>query len=414
MSRAWTRGNRVHLLENGEEFFPRVLAAIEAARDEVMIETFILFEDKVGTRLHAALVAAAKRGVRVDLTVDGYGSPDLSPAFVAALVRAGARLRVFDPKPRLLGMRTNVFRRMHRKIVVVDGRYAFVGGINFSADHLADFGAGAKQDYSVEVEGPAVAQIRAFAIAALDRPAAPHDWDPAVAADLPSVGNAQVRFVTRDNARHLTDIEQQYLAAIRAATDEVLIANAYFLPGYRLLHELHHAAGRGVRVGLILQGAPDMPRVANAARRLYPYLIAGGVRIHEYCTRPLHGKLALVDAEWSTVGSSNLDPLSLSLNLEANVLIRDRDFNALVRERLQRLIDDHCHEVHSDSLPARTPWHTLSSLAVFHALRHLPAWAGLWPAHTPHVALAQAENEPETVPRPESGPVQDNDQDPPR
>ncbi|MGH8075775.1 MAG: cardiolipin synthase ClsB [Lysobacter sp.] len=396
MNHAWIRGNRVHLLENGEAFFPRVFAAIDEARNEVLIETFILFEDKVGKRLHAALIAAAKRGVRVELTVDGYGSPDLSPEFVAALIDAGARLRVFDPKPRLLGMRTNVFRRMHRKIVVVDARYAFVGGINFSADHLADFGPGAKQDYTVEIEGPAVGGIHAFAIAALDAPAGPRRWVHTIPEEQPDVGNAQVRFVTRDNVWHLTDIEKQYLMAIRAATDEVVIANAYFLPGYRLLHELHRAASRGVRVVLIMQGAPDMPMVANAARRLYPYLIGGGVRIFEYCVRPLHGKLALVDSDWSTVGSSNLDPLSLSLNLEANVLIRDREFNTLVRNHLQWLIDNHCREVRSSDLPARTPLGTLWSLLVFHTVRHLPGWAGLWPAHTPRVvALAHPGRDPD-------------------
>jgi cardiolipin synthase len=395
MSRAWIPGNRVHLLENGEAFFPRVWAAIDAAREEVLIETFILFEDKIGQRLHAALVAAARRGVRVELTVDGYGSPDLTPGFVAALLHAGARLRVFDPKPRLLGMRTNVFRRMHRKIVVVDGRTAFVGGINFSADHVADFGAGAKQDYSVEIEGPAVTTIHAFALAALAKPAGPRDWNQAIPAHAPVVGTAHVRFVTRDNDAHPTDIEHEYISAIRAATDEVLIANAYFLPGYRLLHELHRAAGRGVRVVLIMQGAPDMPLVANAARRLYPYLLGSGVQVYEYCRRPLHGKLALVDDEWSTVGSSNLDPLSLSLNLEANVLVRDRAFNALVRERLYRLIDRHCQAVRDEDLPAPTPLRTVSSLAVFHTVRHLPGWAGLLPAHTPRiVALARPEQGP--------------------
>ena len=397
MNREWTHGNRVELLENGETFFPRVLAAIDSAREEVLIETFILFEDKVGRRLHASLVAAARRGVRVELTVDGYGSPDLSPGFVAALIDAGGRMRVFDPTPRLLGFRTNLFRRLHRKIVVVDARCAFVGGINFSDDHLADYGPAAKQDYSVQIEGPAVAVIHAFAIAALVSPAAPRGWRDvaaqAHASDPP--GNAQVRFVTRDNTSHLTDIEQQYLVAIRAASSEVLIANAYFLPGYRLLHELHRAAGRGVRVALIMQGAPDMPMVANAARRLYPYLIGGGVQVYEYCERPLHGKLALVDGEWATVGSSNLDPLSLSLNLEANVFVRDGAFNALVRQRLQRLIDDHCREVTARDLPRRTPFRTLSSLLVFHVLRHLPAWAGLWPAHTPRIALAQPRREVE-------------------
>lgn len=393
MTRDWVSGNRVALLENGEAFFPRVLAMIDAAREEVLIETFILFEDMVGRRLHACLVAAARRGVRVELTVDGYGSPDLSPGFVSALTDAGVRLRVFDPTPRLLGFRTNLFRRLHRKIVVIDARHAFVGGINYSHDHLADYGPGAKQDYAVEIEGPAVAVIHAFARAALDDPAAPRGWRDANGIDQPAVGDALVRFVTRDNVFHLTDIERQYLAAIRAATREVLIANAYFLPGYRLLHELHRAAGRGVEVVLIMQGAPDMPMVANAARRLYPYLIGSGVRIHEYCERPLHGKLALVDSEWATVGSSNLDPLSLSLNLEANVFVRDRAFNAVVRERLQRLIDDHCHEVTHADLPPRTPFRTLSSLVVFHVLRHLPAWAGLWPAHTPRIELAQARRE---------------------
>jgi len=389
MSRDWIPGNRVVLLENGESFFPRVLSAIDAAREEVLIETFILFEDGVGKRLHAALVAAARRGVRVEVTVDGYGSPDLSDGFVLALTDAGARLRVFDPKPRLLGFRTNLFRRLHRKVVVVDGHCAFVGGINYSDDHLADYGPGAKQDYTVQIEGPAVAVIHAFALAALDDPAAPRDWRDANGADRPATGSAMVRFVTRDNVLHLTDIERQYLAAIRTATREVLIANAYFLPGYRLLHELHRAAGRGVQVTLIMQGAPDMPMVANAARRLYPYLLGGGVRIHEYCQRPLHGKLALVDREWATVGSSNLDPLSLSLNLEANVFVRDTAFNTVVRQRLQQLIDDHCREVTESDLPRRTPFRTLSSLIVFHVLRHLPAWAGLWPAHTPRIALAQ-------------------------
>lgn len=387
MNRAWTDGNRVRLLENGEAFFPAVLEAIDGAREEVLVETFILFEDKVGKRLHAALVAAAERGVRVELTVDGYGSPDLSPEFTSSLAAAGVCLRVFDPKPRLFGFRTNVFRRLHRKIVVVDRRHAFVGGINFSADHLADFGDGAKQDYAVGIEGPAVAEIRAFAIAALHAPAAPRDWTPATAAGDTGPGSAQVRFVTRDNGGHLNDIENQYLAGIRAAKDEILIANAYFLPGYRLLHALHRAAGRGVRVSLILQGAPDMPWVANTGRRLYPYLIGGGVRIHEYCERPLHGKLAVMDDTWATVGSSNLDPLSLSLNLEANVLIRDRAFNAVVRRRLRELMDAHCHEIRPCDLPPRTPLRTLWSLLVFHAVRHLPAWAGLWPAHTPHVAL---------------------------
>ena len=156
MSARWCAGNRIALLENGEAYYPRVFEAIGQARHEVMVETFILFADKVGWALHAVLLEAARRGVQVSLMVDGYGSPDLGPDFVDPLVEAGVRFQVYDPVPRLFGLRTNVLRRLHRKIVVVDGELAFVGGINFSADHLADHGPEAKQDYAVEVAGPIV------------------------------------------------------------------------------------------------------------------------------------------------------------------------------------------------------------------------------------------------------------------
>ncbi len=387
--RPWVEGNHFELLENGEAFFPAVFAAIEGAQREVVIETFILFDDKVGKELHRVVLAAAKRGVQVDVLVDGYGSPDLSETFVGSLTSAGVNFRVFDPRPRLLGFRTNLFRRMHRKIVVVDGTLAFVGGINYSADHLLDFGPEAKQDYAVRVQGPIVADIHRFARSAVEPEAEPRPgWffrrrAPAPPAPPPQAGAAQAMFVTRDNKEHRTDIERHYRIAIRAARKEVLIANAYFFPGFRLLSELRRAARRGVRVRLILQGEPDMPIVKTAAALLYDHLQRAGVQIFEYCQRPLHGKVALADEEWSTVGSSNLDPLSLSLNLEANVIIRDRAFNAQLRGRLEELIKHHCKEVTAERVPQRGPLFLLRSLVVFHFLRRFPAWAGWFPAHMP-------------------------------
>ena len=162
-------GNSVHLLENGEAYFPAVFDAIDSARREIILETFILFEDEVGQALHKVLLAAAERGVRIDMLVDGFGSADLGAPFIDALTQAGARLRVFDPASRLLGVRFNVLRRMHRKIVVVDGELAIVGGINFSFDHLRAFGPAGKQDYAVAVRGPIVAQIHRFVRAVADR-----------------------------------------------------------------------------------------------------------------------------------------------------------------------------------------------------------------------------------------------------
>ena len=407
----WTAGNRMQLLENGEEFFPAVFAAIDSARDEPQIETFILFEDKVGMQLHAALLRAAQRGVQVDLLVDGFGSSDLTPEFIGPLTQAGVRLRVFDPQPRIFGTRYNWLRRMHRKLVIVDGRLAFIGGINYSADHLDDFGPEAKQDYAVSVEGPIVAQIHRFALSQIDAPRRARSlWrrapppkgkgsaakaDPTASADGRS---GQAMFVTRDNLVHRNAIERHYRIAIRSARQRVIIANAYFFPGYLLLREMRRAAKRGVDVRLILQGEPDMPIVKTAAMLLYEYLQRDGVRIYEYCKRPLHGKVALVDDLWATVGSSNLDPLSLSLNLEANLIMRDAGFNQRLAERLEALISESCRE--APVTPGRRwpLWQQVRTTVLFHALRVFSTLASWLPKHSPRLHMPGALQDPSATP----------------
>ena len=381
----WHGNNRVKLLENGEEYFPRVFEAIRRAETEILIETFILFEDKVGKELRDLLVDAAHRSVRITVSLDGFGCGELTTEFLASLSDAGVRLQMFDPAPRHLGIRTNWFRRLHRKIVVVDGVIAFIGGINFSADHLGDFGPEAKQDYSVEVKGPAVIDIHHFALLQSGRPARAKLWWQRRRSRRNELAfsdhDGQVRLVYRDNHVHQTDIEEVYLQVLRSAQRRVVIANAYFFPGYRLLREIRNAARRGVEVRLILQGQPDMMIAKLAARMLYHYLLKAGVVIYEYCERPLHGKVALVDEDWSTVGSSNLDPLSLSLNLEANVLIRDRAFNRELFQRLDHLSRYHCTVMPENHAPRGLLWRMTIGFLVFHFLRHFPAWAGWLPAH---------------------------------
>ncbi|HVJ60062.1 MAG TPA: cardiolipin synthase ClsB [Burkholderiaceae bacterium] len=388
MSATWRSGNRLRLLVNGEEFFPAVFDAIRAAQREVLIETFILFEDKVGHELRDVLVDAGRRGVEVHLLVDGFGASDLTPAYIEALSTAGVHFRIFGPQRRFLGMRLNLLRRMHRKITVVDGTIAFVGGINFSADHLGDFGPEAKQDYAVEVEGPVVEDIHRFARAAIDPERG--RWfrrraHPAATPQVPAVGGADAIFVPRDNHDHPNDIERHYRVALRSARRRVLIANAYFFPGYRLLREMRRAARRGVEVHLILQGEADMAIVKTAAGLLYEHLLRGGVHVHEYCKRPLHGKVAVVDDEWSTIGSSNLDPLSLALNLEANLSIRDREFNRVLAENLECLMRHDCRKIEASDVTAPRLWVTVRSFFVFHVLRHFPLWATWLPAHAPRL-----------------------------
>jgi len=381
---AWRSGNTVRLLENGEAFFPRVFDAMRAAQREILLETFILFDDEVGQQLRQVLIEAARRGVQADVTVDGYGSDCLDEAFIGGLAEAGVRFHIFDPRPRVLGFRVNALRRMHRKVVVVDGQVAYVGGINFSADHLAAFGPAAKQDYAVEVRGPVVQDIRRFAhdaVHGVRRRRWPTRRGPAHGA----AGQGAALFVTRDNERHSTDIERHYRAGFRTARRDIIVANAYFFPGYRLLRDLRNAARRGVRVRLILQGEPDMPIAQLAARTLYDYLLSAGVEIYEYCERPLHGKVACVDDEWATVGSSNLDPLSLALNLEANVVVRDRAFTAGLRDSLEGLIRGHCRRIVPKQGMKRVLRRLWFGVAVFHVLHRFPAWAETLPARRPRL-----------------------------
>lgn len=395
IKRRWTSGNRFFLLENGEEFYPRVFDAIRSAQREVVLETFILYDDKVGKALQEALLAAAQRGAQIDITIDGWGSRDLPETYISTLTAAGVSVHIFDPAPKWFTSRANLFRRLHRKLVVIDGSRAFVGGINYSADHLGDFGPEAKQDYAVEIEGPIVPEIYAFMRSNLVQNKIGRSWlhrhmRPKSMASMPSAGDANALFVWRDNHEHKHDIEHHYRLAIRLARRRLIIANAYFFPGYVLLKELRKAARRGVEVSLILQGNPDMRIVQTAASMLYHPLLKAGVQIYEYCERPFHGKVAVVDDEWATVGSSNLDPLSLSLNLEANVMIHHHEFTQQLSDKLQRLIKHSCTKIEAKDLKESDTWRVIRSFFLFHILRRYPDWAGWLPAHTPRLASVQS------------------------
>jgi len=390
VNRPWVDGNSVQLLINGEQYYPRVFEAMAQAREEILLETFIIFDDKVGQQLQQVLIDAARRGVRVEVAVDGYGTADLPAGFISAMTDAGVSFHAFDPQPRLVGMRTNLFRRLHRKIVVIDGERAFIGGINYSADHLGDFGPMAKQDYAVEVTGPVVAQVHAASKRLMSPVLQPPS---AVRPVTQPAGASTAVLVERDNGLRSTDIETQYLQAFRAAKQRIVVANAYFFPGYRLMRELRNAARRGVEVRLILQGQPDMRWVRALSRLLYNYLLRDGVMIHEYCQRPLHGKVALVDDEWATVGSSNLDPLSLSFNLEANLFIRDRAFNQQLNQHLQALASEQCKAVTLERMIRGYWWRAPLIFMCFHVIRHFPRIAGWFPAHRQRLRSVQPEVE---------------------
>ncbi len=359
-------GNDIALLENGAQFFPALESAIAAAACEVQIETYIFADDATGQRIVGALGAAARRGIAVRVLVDGFGASKFATGLGRKLVEAGVQFETYRPKISPLGLQRQRLRRLHRKLAVIDGSIAFVGGINIIDDVNNDHGPemGPRCDYAVLVTGPLVARIHAsmqqlwrlvgWARLQHRPPVIPPT---ACARELPA-GAIAAAFVVRDNLRNRRAIEDAYLEAIAAARSEVLIASAYFLPGLRFRHALRAAAGRGVAITVLLQGQVEYPLLHYATQALYRQLLADGVRIHEYRAGFLHAKVAVIDGHWATVGSSNIDPFSLLLAREANVVVRDAGFASRLRASLQQAMTVSAGEIglahlQGMSLPAR-------------------------------------------------------------
>lgn len=332
-------GNQVTLLRNGAEFFPALVGAIDSATNDVWLETYIFADDGVGRRVAGALERAARRGVRVRVLLDGFGSRGLPEPLLEGLRAAGVAVQRFRPHRGWFPIRRSRFRRLHRKVTLVDGRLAFVGGINVIDDHTGHDTGAPRYDYAVLVQGPLVAQVYPvvhrlwWLVAALSgHPRRPGFDAPPVGAE--PAGPVQAAFVYRDNVGHRHDIEHLYLEGIRGARAEILVACAYFMPGLRVRQELVAAARRGVRVAVVVQGWSDHRVFQQASRLLYGVLLDAGVEIHEYERSELHAKAAVIDGRWATVGSSNLDPFSLLLGREANVAVFDERFGGELRESI--------------------------------------------------------------------------------
>ena len=331
-------GNRIDLLHNGSEYFPALEAACDGARREIYLETYIFADDATGRRIAAALSRAAKRGVAVRLLIDGFGSKELGEVFLNGLRDDGVRCVRFRPQISPWTLRRERLRRMHRKIAVIDAKLAFVGGINIIDDMITPNQVPPRFDYAVRVEGPLLAEIHAavvrlWTLVMWTQLRRRGGAKPIEASAAPS-GERRGAFVVRDNLRHRNDIERAYLEALARATTEVVIANAYFFPGKSFRNALADAAKRGVRVVLLLQGRVEYMLLHFASRALYRYFLDAGVEIHEYHRSFLHAKVAVIDERWATVGSSNIDPMSLLLAREANVMVEDAGFARELRASL--------------------------------------------------------------------------------
>jgi cardiolipin synthase len=352
----YTAGNRLTLLKNGEQYFPSLVEAIDAARHEVFLETYIFADDQTGSLVADALARAAARGPAVHVLLDGFGARDFAPRFRDMLTRAGVELLVFrpafSPTWRLRERRSRL-RRMHRKLACVDGAVGFVGGINVIDDYDTPGHTPPRYDYAVRIEGPLTTEVRAEAIrlwtrvswATFGRRWPGFDALSGAGSRAPLVpsaaspGGQRAALVVRDSVSHRRDIEDAYLEAISAAGKEIVIASAYFFPGRRFRRALADAAARGVRVVLLLQGRVEYVLLHYASRALYGSLLDAGIEIQEYHRSFLHAKVAVFDGRVASVGSSNIDPFSLLLAREANVFVDDERFAGELRASLAEAID---------------------------------------------------------------------------
>ena len=366
----FTNGNRVRLLQGGDELFPAMRAAIAQARHEVWLSTYIFHDDDASRAMAAALAAAGQRGVRICVVVDGFGSKATLTRLRQWLASPAVELAVFRPIDRWWSLlQPGQLRRSHQKLCAVDREVAFVGGINIIDDRL-DLRHGLSDvprlDFAVEVRGPVALQVAQTARAVWSRAALGADWREEVAAlarsaqplararrmlqrlrlVAPATSGAgagepmpvRVAFVVRDNLRRRRAIERAYIEAVLGARERVDLVTAYFYPGRLFRRALIRAAQRGVQVRLLLQGKIDYRFAALAAQVLYDELRRHGIRIFEYTPAFLHAKAAVVDHDWATVGSSNIDPLSLLLNLEANVIVRDDAFTSELSQRFEQAV----------------------------------------------------------------------------
>ena len=356
----------LQLLQGGQALFPALVQAIDAATAWVQLETYIFDVHGQGADVAEALVRSARRGVLVQVLVDGIGTDRISPEWQEKFDQAGVQWRFYAPLGRgrfaALGLLVpERWRRLHRKLCVVDEGIVFCGGINI-LDDFYDPNHGPltepRFDFAVAVTGPLAVQASDAMALLWWRVEAGYSarqrhllaaWEAVKAAGyggqsrgpgqgaLPGTARGRsgtAGLLLRDNLRNRRTIERAYRRAIGRARDEIIIANAYFVPGGKLRRALIRASRRGVKVSLLLQGRYEYFMQYHAARPVYGALLAAGVEIHEYDAGFLHAKVAVIDGRWATVGSSNLDPLSLLLAREANVVVQDAGFAQALRERL--------------------------------------------------------------------------------
>ncbi|CAN5856852.1 phospholipase D-like domain-containing protein [soil metagenome] len=341
-------GNTVVLLQDGPSTYKAMFAAIDAARDHIDMETYILEDDDVGKKFAATLIAKQQAGVQVNLIHDSVGTLGTPKAFFQALIDAGVKVLEFNPiNPLTAKAGWDVNQRDHRKLLVVDGKIAILGGINISSVYS---GGSASQhtekrpasglpwrDTDLQITGPVVAEFQKLFMQTWEKqkgePLPPRNYFPPLAS---TGGKSVVRAIGSSPDEPYSLIYATLISALRSAETEILLTNAYFVPDPQLIAALEGAVARGVDVKLILPSRTDSWLVFSAGRAHYDQLLRGGVKIFERQEALLHAKTAVIDGVWSTVGSTNLDWRSFLHNQEINAVVLGGDFGDEMRAAFKK------------------------------------------------------------------------------
>jgi cardiolipin synthase len=331
--------HEVSLVHGGKEYFSLLKGLIGQAKESIYIQTYIFDEDQTGTDIANELKAAAQRGVKVFLLVDGYASGHLSHSFISGLKEAGIGFRMFDPL-----LKSKYFylgRRLHHKVVTVDCIHALVGGMNISNRYNDMPDQPAWLDWAIYTKGD-VALWLTYICQQRVKPGS-------LKRMLGRSPNYREQFINspivvniNDWVRGKKEITNSYLNMFRQAADTIMIMSAYFLPNDQFRNELRKAAQRGVKVKLILAGPSDIALAKYAERYLYRWLFTKNIEIYEYQKSILHGKLAVYDNLWATVGSYNVNTVSAYASIELNLAVLDHDFAVKVENTLHAIMQNDC------------------------------------------------------------------------
>jgi len=336
--------NKVELIRSGFPYFNRLLKMINDARESIHVQVYIFDDDETGCEVAEALKSASHRGVEVYILADGYASRRLSKSFIRELREAGIHFRYFEPLFR--SDRFYFGRRLHQKVVVTDTRYALVGGINISNNYNDLPGKPAWMDFALYLEGEAARELCILCWKAWNDYPLHMDKTPCeskrIDYDVPATHLSRVLVRRNDWVRRKNQVSATYMKMLLHARSEITILCSYFLPGSFIRRQLAKTAARGVKIKVITTGVSDVPIAKHAERYIYDWLIRNGIEIYEYQPTVLHGKLAVCDDDWVTIGSYNINNLSTYASIELNLDIIDQPFSVQTKRMLDKIIENQC------------------------------------------------------------------------